>query len=120
MAAHHPKEGDTANACVVSELFEALSGKWTLPVLYQLHIRTEPIRFGELQRAVGRITQKELSKTLRMLESLELVQREQFPEIPPRVEYRVTELGASLRAPICGLADWLTEHRQHFHRKRAA
>jgi DNA-binding HxlR family transcriptional regulator len=98
------------DACEAVDLFCVLAGRWTLHVLYQLHTARGPLRFTELKMKVGKITQKELTKTLRLLESLGLVLRTQFAEIPPRVEYRVTELGASLEKPIIGLGAWLSEH----------
>ena len=93
--------------CTVAELFQALSGKWLLPVLYQIQYEDRPVRFGELRKAVGGITPSELTKALRHLESLGLAQREQFNEIPPRVEYRPTQLAISLRPPLETLAAWL-------------
>lgn len=92
-------------------LLELLSGRWAFPVLYQLLRANGPIRFGQLQRAVGRVTQKELTKTLRSFEERGLVERQIYPEIPPRVEYRLTPLGASLGEPLCGLARWAETHR---------
>lgn len=98
--------------CTIAELFHVLSGKWTLPVLYQLQLEEAPVRFGQLCRAVAGITTSELSKTLKLLESIGLVSRNQFNEIPVRVEYRRTELAASLREPLQILAGWLREHER--------
>ena len=89
-----------------------LSGRWAFPVLYQLLMAQGPIRFGQLQRAVGRVTQKELTKTLRTFEERGLVTRQIYAEVPPRVEYQLTPLGASLRKPLCGLASWAQSHMQ--------
>ena len=94
----------------MGRLLQLLSGRWAFPVLYQLLRAQRPIRFGQLQRAVGRVTQKELTKTLRVFEERGLVERQVFPEIPPRVEYRLTPLGASLGEPLCGLARWAEAH----------
>jgi len=94
----------------MGRLLQLLSGRWAFPVLYQLLRAQGPIRFGQLQRAVGRVTQKELTKTLRVFEERGLVERQVFPEIPPRVEYRLTPLGASLGEPLCGLARWAEAH----------
>ncbi len=98
--------------CPMSRLIELLSGRWAFPVLYQLLRAQGPIRFGQLQRAVGRVTQKELTRTLRSFEERGLLQRQVFAEVPPRVEYRLTELGASLGEPLCGLARWAEAHRE--------
>jgi DNA-binding HxlR family transcriptional regulator len=96
----------------MGRLIELLSGRWAFPVIYQLLMAQGPIRFGQLQRAVGRVTQKELTKTLRAFEQRGLVERKVYPEVPPRVEYRLTTLGASLGEPLCGLARWAQAHMQ--------
>ena len=104
---------ETCNgACPIGKLIELLSGRWAFPVLYQLLQAEGPIRFGQLQRSVGRVTQKELTKTLRVFEERGLVHRRVFPEVPPRVEYRLTPLGASLGEPLCGLARWAETHME--------
>jgi DNA-binding HxlR family transcriptional regulator len=97
--------------CTITDLFHALSGRWTLPVLYQLSTAEAPLRFGELRRQVGEVTTSELTRTLRNLVSMGLVQRTQFPEIPVRVEYQVTPPGASLRPPLESLNAWLLDHQ---------
>lgn len=94
----------------MGKLLEMLSGRWAFPVLYQLLLARAPIRFGQLQRAVGRVTQKELTKTLRTFEERGLVTRTVYAEVPPRVEYRLTELGASLGEPLCELGRWAQSH----------
>ncbi len=94
----------------MGRLLELLSGRWAFPVLYQLLQAEGPIRFGQLQRSVGRVTQKELTKTLRVFEERGLVRRKVYAQVPPRVEYRLTSLGASLGEPLCGLARWSEEH----------
>ena len=96
--------------CPIGKLIELLSGRWAFPVLYQLLRAQGPIRFGQLQRSVGRVTQKELTKTLRAFEERGLVERKVYPEVPPRVEYKLTALGASLGEPLCGLARWAEAH----------
>lgn len=98
--------------CPIGKLIELLSGRWAFPVLYQLLQAGAPIRFGQLQRAVGRVTQKELTRTLRSFEERGLVQRKIYAEVPPRVEYTLTPLGKSLREPLCGLARWAQSHMQ--------
>jgi DNA-binding HxlR family transcriptional regulator len=70
------------------------AGKWTILIFHYL---TEgPCRFGELQRSISGITQSALTKQLRLLESLELINRQVFPEIPPKVEYSLTDMGKEL------------------------
>ncbi|HCW7014561.1 TPA: helix-turn-helix transcriptional regulator [Citrobacter farmeri] len=85
-----------------------IAGKWAIPILYRLIILGEPVRFSELQRAVRPITQKELTRQLRQFEARGLVNRKVFAEVPPRVEYQITELGKSLRPTLDSLAEWMT------------
>lgn len=105
-------------ACPITRLLDLLSGRWALPVLFHLHRANGPIRFGQLQRSIGRVTQKELTRTLREFETRGLVERKVFAEVPPRVEYQVTELGASLREPLAALAHWSEQHADVFERDR--
>jgi DNA-binding HxlR family transcriptional regulator len=105
----HPKSNPNP-ACPMSQLLETLAGKWAFRVLYRLLVAGEPQRFGELHRAIDRITQKELTKYLREFEALGLVSRSVFAEVPPRVEYQVTEYGRSLRRPLDELVRWSAEH----------
>ena len=84
-----------------------ISGKWAIPILYRLIVTNEPIRFSELQRAVAPITQKELTRQLRLFEQRGLVSRKVYAEVPPRVEYQITALGRSLRPTLDSLADWM-------------
>lgn len=108
----HSSRMDTGAAhCPMARLIALLGGRWAFPVLYQLLRAEGPIRFGQLQRAVGRVTQKELTRTLRSFEERGLVERQVYAEVPPRVEYRLTALGASLGEPLCGLARWAEAHR---------
>src|SRR5262245_12122835 len=86
--------------CTVSPLLHLLAGKWVLPVLYHLHRTDRPMRFGEIRRAVGSVTQKECTKVLRLLERLQLVTRTVYAEVPVRVEYALTPLGLSLKQPL--------------------
>lgn len=92
--------------CPMVQLLGALAGKWAFPVLYRLIIFDAPIRFGELQRSIGKITQKELTKHLRQFESFGLITRTVYPEVPLRVEYRITDYGKTLEVPLSELARW--------------
>lgn len=84
-----------------------VSGKWAIPILYHLIMIAAPVRFSELQRAVAPITQKELTRQLRLFERRGLVQRRIYAEVPPRVEYQITTLGSSLRPTLDSLAGWM-------------
>lgn len=91
--------------CPVRRTLELLSGKWRTHILYELCIHPT-CRFGELKKAVPRITNTMLSNTLRNLEALGIVHREQFNEIPPHVEYSLTEKGRALLPVFTELAKW--------------
>lgn len=97
-------------SCPMVSFVSLISGKWAIPILYRLIIIGEPVRFSDLQRAVHPITQKELTRQLRQFESRGLVTRQVFAEVPPRVEYQITELGKSLRPTLDSLADWMREN----------
>lgn len=98
------------HGCTISDLFHALSGKWTLHVLYQLSLSAEPLRFGQLRREIGDVTTSELTKTLRNLEAMGLINRTQYSQIPVRVEYRLTDSGRSLTQPLGSFSSWLQTH----------
>ncbi|MEO0565568.1 MAG: helix-turn-helix domain-containing protein, partial [Chloroflexota bacterium] len=83
---------------------DLLSDRWTLLVMFFL--KDETMRFGELERAIGRISPKMLTQTLRRMERNGLVQRHVYAEVPPRVEYSPTELGTTLAGPLMALCDW--------------
>ena len=87
-----------------------ISGKYKPIILYCL-MEYEPVRFNEMQRYLGRIADKTLSMSLKELEADGLIHREMYPEIPPRVEYTLTERGHSLVAVLDKLCDWGMENR---------
>ena len=87
-----------------------ISGKYKPIILYCL-MEYEPVRFNEMQRYLGRIADKTLSASLKELEADGLIHREMYPEIPPRVEYTLTERGHSLVAVLDKLCDWGLENR---------
>lgn len=91
--------------CPVRKTLEILNGKWKTRVIYELG-KQPSYRFGELKRAIPAITNTMLTSTLRELEELELVRRRQYNEIPPRVEYSLTEKGFSLQPIFLEMAKW--------------
>ena len=82
-----------------------ISGKYKPIILYCL-MEYEPVRFNEMQRYLGRIADKTLSASLKELEADGLIHREMYPEIPPKVEYTLTERGHSLVKVLDQLCDW--------------
>lgn len=94
-----------ADRCrLVSGVLARIGDKWSVLVIMQL--RHGPRRFNELKRAIGSISQRMLTLTLRGLERDGLVTRSVTPTIPPRVDYELTELGHSLRTPVEALGEW--------------
>jgi DNA-binding HxlR family transcriptional regulator len=96
--------------CPLSAFVNIVSGKWAIPILYRLIVTDGAIRFRELQRAARPITQKELTKQLRLLETRKLVRRTAYAEVPPRVEYEATPVARQLIGALEGLADWVRAH----------
>jgi DNA-binding HxlR family transcriptional regulator len=96
----------SADPMAVRELLTKIGDKWTIFVVLSLDLLGGRARFSELVRAVPGISQRMLSSTLKNLERDGLVIRELFPEVPPRVEYEITDLGKSLLRPTQGLVDW--------------
>ena len=82
---------DHVDPRIIEELLTIRNSKWTVPVV--LHLRTQTLRFSELQRSVGHISQKTLTATLRALEREGFISRTSYPTIPPRVDYALTDLG---------------------------
>jgi DNA-binding HxlR family transcriptional regulator len=97
------------NCRAVSEVLARVGDKWTVLVVSTLG--SGPLRFNALKRAIGGISQRMLTLTLRALERDGLVTRTIFPSVPPRVEYELTQLGRSLLVPVSALAGWAIEHR---------
>ncbi|MBY5010177.1 helix-turn-helix transcriptional regulator [Streptococcus suis] len=91
-------------ACPVETTLLLIGGKWNILILRDLMNDTK--RFGELQRSIGSISQKVLTSNLRDLEAKGIVDRKVYPEVPPRVEYSLTELGRSLKPILDSMSDW--------------
>jgi DNA-binding HxlR family transcriptional regulator len=92
-------------ACrAVSDVLSRIGDKWTVLVVELLS--NGPMRFNELRRLIGNISQKMLTTTLRGLERDGLVTRTVYPTIPPRVDYELTDLGRDLREPVRALGEW--------------
>ncbi|MEU0742965.1 helix-turn-helix domain-containing protein [Streptomyces sp. NPDC006134] len=100
----------------VLRILALIGDKWSILVIGQLRDRT--LRFSELHRAVTGISQRMLTLTLRQLERDGLLTRTVHPSVPPRVDYALTPLGASLLDSVVALGDWATEHRREIHENR--
>ena len=98
-------------ACPVETTLMLIGDKWKVLILRDLMSGTK--RFGELKKSVSGISQKVLTSNLRDMEENGLLSREVFPEVPPRVEYTLTELGRSMSAILDAMARWGTEYKQN-------
>ncbi|WP_426333877.1 winged helix-turn-helix transcriptional regulator [Paenibacillus silvae] len=87
-----------------------IGGKWKMIILYLLAAK-QPVRFNEMQRQIGTITYKVLSAQLKELETDGLVQRKEFPQIPPKVEYSLTPKAQTLLPVLEQLCEWGTKNR---------
>ena len=96
-------------ACPVETTLTLISSKWKVLIVRDLLTGTK--RFGELQRSVGNVSQKVLTAQLREMEEDGLVDRKVYPEVPPRVEYSLTELGRSLEPVLSAMWNWGEEYR---------
>ena len=114
-----PVVTDPKIEAMVREIIERVADKWTMLVLEVLE-EHGVVRFTRLGELVGGISQKMLTKTVRQMERDGLVTRTVHPVIPPRVEYRLTELGRSLGEAFCGVWIWVMQHRGEIEQARAA
>ena len=104
-----PELQHTEANCRAHEMLTRVGDKWSVHVIHVLSAEGT-LRFGELRRRVPSISQRMLTVTLRGLERDGLVHRTMYPEVPPRVEYGVTPLGATLREIVRALIDWSGAH----------
>lgn len=117
-AADAPQASVYAEACPSRAILELIADKWTLLILPAL--KRGPMRNGDLMRLIGGVSQKMLTQTLRELERNGLVVRRDFQEVPPRVEYALTELGVSLADTVRKLDSWAEANISHVLAARTA
>lgn len=94
--------------CPVAKVQKIIRGKWTMVIVYFLG--KETLRFGELSRKMPFVTQANLTKELRMLEEYSIVHREVYREVPPKVEYSLTEIGRKFLPVLEALEEWAMEY----------
>ena len=97
-------------ACPVEVTLMLISDRWKVLILRDLLSGTK--RFGELKKSIGSISQKVLTSNLRSMEEDGLLTRKVYAEVPPRVEYTLTELGKSLRPILCAMQQWGLEYQE--------
>lgn len=110
---------DPRIARLVNELIGRIADKWTMLILELLAQQGE-MRFTQIGRAVDGISQKMLTQTLRQMERDGLVHRTVHPVVPPKVEYRLTDLGLTLGEAFCGVWLWAETHLDRIEAARAA
>jgi len=98
-------ELSTTENCPVRNVLDRIGDKWSTLVILKLG-KHGKLRFNELSQAIGDVSQKMLTVTLRSLEADGLVSRKMYPEIPPRVEYELTEMGSGLLPLVRALECW--------------
>src|ERR1700761_4659387 len=107
-----------AQDVLVREIVTQISEKWTLWTMSVLAEAGAPMRFSRVMEHVEGVSQKSLTKTLRQLESSGLVTRTVFPEVPPRVEYQITQLGEELLAQLHPVWLWTVANVKKFELAR--
>jgi DNA-binding HxlR family transcriptional regulator len=97
------------NVCPIRDIISRISSKWAMLVLVTLH-SNGTMRFNDIQKSIGEVSQRMLTVTLRSLEADGLIHRKVYPEVPPKVEYKLSERGESLMPLLQSLIDWALEH----------
>jgi len=103
--------------CPIRDVLDRIGDQWSLLVLQVLENGT--LRFSAINRAISDISKQMLSKTLRHLEEDGFIRRTVYPEVPPRVEYQLTDLGRSFLVPMRGLVIWADENHRAICESRA-
>src|SRR5277367_1221266 len=113
-----PRNTHLTGECVaVSDVLARIGDKWSVLVVTRLGAGS--LRFNELRRTIGSISQRMLTLTLRGLERDGLVTRTVFPTIPPRVDYELTDLGRGLSEPVMALGGWAKDHQSEIEAARS-
>lgn len=103
-------DSEFAQPCPIRDVLDRIGDQWSLLILEALEAKT--LRFSELHRELGDISKQMLSKTLKHLEQDGYIQRTLYPEVPPRVEYKLAGLGKSFLVPMKHLISWATSNHR--------
>lgn len=103
--------------CPIRDIIARISTKWAMLVLTTLHTNGA-MRFNDIQKSIGEISQRMLTVTLRSLETDGLIKRTVYPEVPPRVGYKLTQRGESLMPILKMLTDWALDHAEEIMKDR--
>lgn len=104
--------------CPIRNVLSRIGDRWSLLVLLALHDKAEAMRFSDLCKAIPDVSQKMLTSTLRKLEADDLLSRTIYPEVPPRVEYKLTKRGKTLIPLLNQLVDWSLDNMDAIIRHR--
>ena len=104
--------------CPIRNVLSRIGDRWSLLVLLALHDKAGTMRFSDLCRAIPDVSQKMLTSTLRKLEADDLLSRTIYPEVPPRVEYKLTKRGKTLIPLLNQLVDWSLDNMDAIIRHR--
>jgi DNA-binding HxlR family transcriptional regulator len=107
-------------AAATGEALRVREGKWKIVIIFQLFAARQPLRFSELERRVEGVNQKMLIQQLKELEKDEIVIRKIYPQVPPKVEYALSEIGLALGPSIECLIDWTFMRRGILHTESIA
>ncbi|MGL5316175.1 MAG: winged helix-turn-helix transcriptional regulator [Peptostreptococcaceae bacterium] len=101
--------------CPVATTVQLIGSKWKLLIMRNLLVR--PWRFNELQKSLNGISQKVLTDSLRSMEKDKIIVRKVYPEVPPRVEYSLSEIGESMRSIIYYMEAWGSEYKKKIEKE---
>ena len=104
--------------CPVEVTLDVIGGRWKAFIIWRLF--EGPLRFSELQRQIPGITQKMLIQQLRELEKDQIIYRQVYPQVPPKVEYSLTELGLNLKPIVDAMCKWGRTHKKQVEALRTA
>lgn len=97
-----------SGSCPLARISKVIQGKWTMVIIYLLS--GETLRFSEIKRKLPPVTEANLTKDLRLLESYGVVHREVYPVVPPKVEYSLTEMGKDFLPILDSLNEWAKKY----------
>lgn len=112
--AEHELYKNKFDNCPLTYALNVIGGKWKLPIIWALH-KNKILRYNELKRKIHGITNMVLTQSLKELESYGVIYRKQYLEIPPRVEYSLTDEGEELIAALKTLANWGKKMKENQH-----
>ena len=108
---------DLFGKCPFVTAQKIIAGKWAVVILHNLSSKT--LRFGELQRLLPDLTQATLTKQLRSLEEYGMIKRYVYPQVPPKVEYSLTDIGKEFQAVLDSISVWGEKYIQHIKKEEA-